>query len=120
MTFGEYVEELRLANYDSLRAFCVENSFDPGNHSKLERGIFPAPKDQKLLEKLAKSLRIKEGSDSWLKFFDLAIASHKNYQIKHVTNEELLEKLPVLFRAVDRDDLTSEELDKLIEKIKKA
>lgn len=120
MTFGEFVEELRLEHYDSLRAFCLKNNYDPGNHSKLERGIFPAPKDHELLERLAKALKIKEGTDQWYKFFDLAVSSHGSYQIKNVTDKELLEKLPVLFRAVDRQDLTAEELDKLIEKIRKA
>ncbi len=119
MTFGEFVEGLRLEHYDSLRAFCLKNNYDPGNHSKLERGLFPAPKDHQLLERLARALKVKEGSDYWQKFFDLAIASHGNYQIKNITDQEVLEKLPILFRAVDRQDLTSEELDKLIEKIKK-
>lgn len=120
MTFGEFVEELRLEHYETLRSFCLENGLDPGNHSKLERGIFPAPKDHELLERLAKALKIKQGSDNWIKFFDLAVSSHKNYQIKNVTNKDVLEKLPVLFRAIDRKDLTAEELEKLIEKIKKA
>lgn len=119
MTFGEFVEQLRLEHYDSLRSFCLKNKYDPGNHSKLERSLLPAPKDRELLEKLAKALKVKEGSDEWYRFFDLAVASHGSYQIKNVTDKDLLEKLPVLFRAVDRDDLTAEELDKLIEKIRK-
>jgi hypothetical protein len=37
MSFGELVKKYRLAQDKSLRRFCEEHDYDPGNQSKLER-----------------------------------------------------------------------------------
>ena len=47
MTFGELFKKLRLRLGMTLRKFCEENDFDPGNISKLERGLLPAPQSEK-------------------------------------------------------------------------
>ena len=120
MKFGEFFEKLRLKNKVTLRGFCQKFDFDPGNISKIERGVFPAPQSQEKLEEYAKALGLKKGSDDWIKFFDLATASHKNFEVKNIKDEAILEKLPLLFRAIDRDDLSEDDLDQLIELIKKS
>ena len=120
MNFGQFFEQLRLKNKMTLRAFCQKNGVDPGNISKIERGVFKAPQSEENLKKYAKALNIKNGSDDWIKFFDLAVASNKNFEVKNIKDNAILEKLPVLFRAIDREDLEEKDLDKLIELIKKS
>lgn len=120
MNFGEYFAQLRRKRKMTLRAFCLKNGFDPSNISKLERGLFKAPQEDYNLRKYAKALGIKDGSDDWMTFFDLAAASNKTFEVKNISDEALLEKLPVLFRAIDREDLREEELDELISLIKQA
>ena len=70
--FGEYFKKKRLEMRKTLRQFCLENGLDPGNISKIERGILPPPQSREKLSRYAKCLGIVEGSDEWLEFFDIA------------------------------------------------
>ena len=119
MGFGEFIEELRLNSNKTLRECCLDFGYDVGNHSKLERGLRKPPEDKEILEKLAKNLGLKKSSEDWFKFFDLAFTSRKDYKFTKLTNEELLQKLPVLFRAIDRPNFSKEELEELLEVVRK-
>lgn len=114
MTFGEFFKAKRIARELTLREFCEKNEFDPGNISKLERGVLPAPHGDDKLKKYSKALGLKPGNDDYVEFFDLAAVSAKNFAVKNITNEELLKKLPVLFRTLDKKDLTEEKLNRII------
>src|ERR1700733_9191117 len=72
--FGSLLKRLRLKTGKTLREFCGEHGLDPGNYSRLERGIFPPPSGSELLEKYAHCLGLKPGTDEWLEFFDVAAA----------------------------------------------
>ncbi len=43
MTFAEFFKSKRIALRLTLREFCRQHNFDPGNISKLERGRIAAP-----------------------------------------------------------------------------
>ena len=115
MTFGELFKKLRLRLGQTLRQFCEENGFDPGNISKLERGLLPAPQSERKLKSYTKALSIRPGDDEYIDFFDLAAVSNKNFIIKNIEDQKLLNKLPVLFRTLDKKGLTEEKLEKIIE-----
>lgn len=119
-TFAQFFKEKRMALGLTLRQFCQLMSFDPGNISKLERGLFAAPQSEEKLEEYAKALRIIKGSDEWIEFFDLAAISNHDLGMMKLKNEKIIEKLPVLFRTLDNKDLTEEKLDQIIELIKQA
>lgn len=115
MTFGEFFRQLRLRSKLTLRAFCQKNSFDPGNVSRLERGLFPAPHSEENLSKYAKALGIKEGSDEYITFYDLAMSSKLQSTVSHDDiDKKIFNMLPVLFRTVDNKDITQEKLDRII------
>jgi len=118
MTFGELFKKLRIRSEMTLRQFCEENGFDPGNISKLERDILPAPHAEQKLKTYAKALSIRPGDDEHIEFFDLAAASNKNFSIKNIKDQDLLNRLPVLFRTLDKKNLTEEKLEKIIQIIK--
>lgn len=118
--FAGFFKEKRMALGLTLRQFCQKNGFDPGNISKLERGVFAAPQAEEKLEEYAKALNLKKGSDDWIRFFDLAAVSNRNLGLMKLKNETIIEKLPVLFRTLDNKDLTEEKLDQIIELIKQA
>ncbi|MCK9275031.1 MAG: helix-turn-helix domain-containing protein [Syntrophales bacterium] len=118
-TFGEYFKQKRIENNITLREFCRVNGFDPGNISKIERGLFPPPQLKETLEKYARALNIQEGTDDWYEFCDLAATSAGKIPPDMVSNEELMKALPVLFRKVRDKDFDNEDLDKLIGAIKK-
>lgn len=114
MTFGELFKKLRIRLGQTLRQFCEENDFDPGNISKLERGLLPAPQSEKKLRSYTKALSIRPGDDEYIEFFDLAAVSNRSFKVKNIEDQDLLNKLPVLFRTLDKKGLTEEKLKKII------
>ena len=78
----------------------------------------PPQKYEKRLE-YAKALKIKEGTDDWLEFCDLATTSAGKIFTDIASNEEIMmHALPILFRSVRRKDLDEEDLKKLVKSIK--
>jgi transcriptional regulator with XRE-family HTH domain len=116
--FGKFFKEKRMALGFTLREFCRENGFDPGNISKLERGILPPPQGEEQRIRYAKALKIRTGSDDWLKFFDYAAAASGQVPYDIMNDERLLAKLPLLFRTVRGADLSREELEKMIDELR--
>jgi len=103
----------------TLREFCRKNGFDAGNISKIERGLARAPQSPEIKAKYAAALGIKEGTDDWLTFFDLAAADLGQIPENLKSDERLLKSLPLLFRTVRDSELSEEELKKLIEALRK-
>ncbi len=119
-TFGEHLKSLRIAQRITLREFCERHGFDPGNYSRLERGRFPAPQREDILEKYALALGISRGTDDWLEFFDKAAVSRGHLPSDLLEDEELLQKLPVLFRTLRGLPIPAEKLDDLIEEVRRS
>ncbi len=116
-TFGEAFKAHRLSLEMSLRQFCLANTFDPANISKLERGLLPPPKDEKLHE-YARALKLAEGTDAWYEFCDLAAAQKGEFP-SDLREPELLTQLPALFRTMRRKAPSDEQLGHLINLLKK-
>jgi transcriptional regulator with XRE-family HTH domain len=117
--FGQFFKKKRIELGMTLRQFCLENNLDPGNISKIERGILPPPTNAEKLGQYAKSLNIKEGSNDWYEFFDLAHASSGRIPKEILSNKDLVSKLPLVFRTLRGQELTKDQLNKLGEKLKK-
>jgi transcriptional regulator with XRE-family HTH domain len=100
-TFGDLFKLKRIEKGLTLREFCRINGFDPGNVSKIERGLFQPPQSKEMLSKYATALGIEEGSE------DI------------VANEELMTALPVLFRRVRNKTLDEKGLENIIKAIKR-
>lgn len=115
-TFGEFIKKVRVASEVTLREFCEAHGFDPGNYSRMERGLFPPPQREDLLEKYALALGLKKGSDGWYEFFDLAATTRGQLPKDLLSDEELVEKLPVLFRTLRGSKVPADKLDDLIKK----
>ncbi len=118
MTFGEYVKNMRLEKRITLREFCRMNELDPSNWSKVERGLLSPPKSKMVLEMIARSLQIKEKSEEWNSLFDFAAVAHIPREI--MSDERLLEKLPVFFRTVRGEKPTTSELEELVRTIRES
>ena len=117
--FGSLLKKLRAKGGLTLREFCQRHKLDPGNYSRLERGIFAPPQREDLLEKYAIALGLKRGSDEWLEFFDLAAASRGELPKDLASDEELLGKLPVLFRTLRGSPVRTEDFDKLVDLVRR-
>jgi transcriptional regulator with XRE-family HTH domain len=117
--FGEYFKKKRMGLGKTLRQFCLENDLDPGNISKLERGILPPPASSAKLAHYAKCLGIIEGTDEWLEFFDIARAEAGRIPEEILANKELVSRLPLVFRTLKGQKLTEEQLEKLARQLEK-
>jgi len=119
--FGDLVKQYRLAAGLSLREFCNLNGFDAGNHSKLERGRFPAPDSDERIESYAKALGLREGSDQWFALFDAASAERGRLPSDLLSDSDTIKKLPALFRTIRSEQQTgATNLDELIERIRRS
>jgi transcriptional regulator with XRE-family HTH domain len=117
--FGEYFKKKRLGLGKTLRQFCLEHDLDPGNISKLERGILPPPVSSAKLAHYANCLEIKEGTDEWLEFFDIARAEAGRIPEEILANKDLVSKLPLVFRTLKGQKLNKEQLEKLARELEK-
>ncbi len=119
-SFGAFFKECRVRAGITLREFCRANGYDPGNLSKIERGHFPPPQSEELLRKYATALGLTPGDDDWLEFFDRAAAERGRIPEDILANEQVVAKLPVFFRTLRGKKPTREELEDLIERIRRA
>jgi len=118
-TFGEYFKAKRIDKGFTLREFCKKHGLDPGNISKLERGLLPPPASREKLEEYATFLGLKKGSDEWLEFFDRAAASRGELPKDFLDDDEVLKALPVIFRTIRGKKVSREMLNELIDKIRR-
>jgi len=119
-TFGEFFKQKRIALKKTLRQFCVDNKLDPGNISKLERGLMAPPQGSDKLEEYAKFLHIKKGTDDWYTFFDLAAVEAGRIPEELLNNAKIAASLPILFRTLRGKKISEKKLDELVEMIRKA
>ena len=119
-TFGQFFKEKRITLRKTLRRFCFENGLDPGNISRLERGIMPPPQGSDKLEEYARYLQIKKGTDDWYKFFDLARIEAGRIPDELLKDEAIAASLPILFRTLRGQKISEKKLEKLVELIKKS
>jgi transcriptional regulator with XRE-family HTH domain len=117
--FGEYFKKKRLEMRKTLRQFCLENGLDPGNISKIERGILPPPQSREKLAHYAKCLGIVEGSDEWLEFFDIARTDAGRIPEDLLADKNIVAKLPLVFRTIKGQKLTGDQLEKFARALEK-
>jgi transcriptional regulator with XRE-family HTH domain len=117
--FGEFIKERRINNGISLREFCKMIEVDASNWSKIERGLLGPPQDEEKLEKIAEVLKIKVGSAPWEEMKDLASIDAGIIPDDIRSDERVLKSLPMFFRTLRGDKPSAEELDKLIEMVRK-
>ena len=118
--FSRLLRRLRIEQGVTLREFCLKHGFDPGNYSRLERGLYLPPESRDCLERYATALGLVPGSDQWLEFFDVAAAERGRIPDDLMSDAVVVEKLPVLFRTMRGTPLSTEQLDQLVEKVRRS
>jgi transcriptional regulator with XRE-family HTH domain len=117
--FEELFSAKRKALGKTLREFCRENGFDAGNISKIERGIMTPPQSKEKRLQYASALGIKEGSDDWLEFCDLATISAGKIPTGIVSDKELMAEVPILFRSIRKEGVEKAKIQELLKALKK-
>jgi len=103
----------------TLREFCRRAKADPGNISKIERGVWPPPQDHEILERYAKALGIGEGTDDWYRFFDYAAADRGIVPQDLMADEEVVKMLPLFFRTLRGERPTPREMMRAADAIRR-
>ncbi len=116
--FGEFIKTLRLDRDMGLREFCRRLSIDASNWSKVERGILTPPQDDEKLNQIAEVLNIEKDTELYNEFTDKAAIDAGIIPKDILSDQEILNSLPMFFRTVRSEKPTAEELEKLIEKIR--
>ena len=118
-SFGKFFKQKRREQGLTLREFCREHGFDPGNTSKLERGLLAPPQTEEKRLEYANALDIDKGTDDWLTFCDLASTSVGKIPADIAADHEVMNALPILFRSVRGKSVEKEDLEKLIESVRR-
>jgi transcriptional regulator with XRE-family HTH domain len=118
MNFGSFAKQKRLELGVSLRQLCKDNHLDWANVSRIERGVSSPPKSREVLRQYAEALKIEEGSEDWASFMELAAISAGRIPDYVMNDEELVAKLPLVFRTVKGEPLTPEKLRQLAEDLR--
>jgi transcriptional regulator with XRE-family HTH domain len=116
--FGAFIKELRKKRGLSLREFCRLANLDPGNWSKVERGLFPPPRNPKVIEDIASVLLLVRGSDEREILFNLAALGH--IPADFLADPGTLDRMTIFFRAANSPKPpTSKELRTMIGALRK-
>lgn len=113
--FGEFFRVKRIELGFTLRAFCEQYNYDPGNISRLERNILSPSVDTEKLEGYAKALKISRDSEEWATFFDLAHTAKGKLPEDIQKNPQLLSILPAFYRTARGEKLNKNKIKQLIE-----
>ena len=119
-SFGLFLESTRKKARITLREFCRQANADPGNISKIERGIWPPPQDHEILERYATALGLGKGTDDWYKFFDYAAADCGIVPQDLMEDEEVVKMLPVFFRTMRGQKPSETEMKALADKLRRS
>ena len=120
--FNTYIENKtdRLI-LDRLNGLDWLNTFEQYKYdiSKIERGVAPPPQSKEKLEEYAGYLCIVKDSDDWYSFFDYAAASTGRIPPDVMNDDELVKKLPLVFRTLRGQKPSIEQLNKLAEIVRR-
>jgi len=111
--FGERLKQLRRDRGLSLREFCRQNNFDHGNMSRIERGLARPPTNERL-DRYLDALGVAPDSDEWRELRDLAHTCAGEIPPDVMAEEEVVRRLPIIFRTIGREKPTDEQLDTLL------
>lgn len=118
--FGSHFAKLRLGLGLTLRQFCLTNKLDPGNVSKIERGLMAPPHEPKALAKYAKALGLKADTPEWNKFNALAGTTSGKIPAGVLSDKEAMSQLPVLFMALGEKKPNAARLKKIIKLVRES
>jgi transcriptional regulator with XRE-family HTH domain len=117
--FGEYLKRLRLERQITLRAFSEAVGVDPANYSKQERGLLAPPDSDERLLRYETALHLQVGGAESRELRRLAALGRGQVPPAVLADEELVAKLPALFRTLEGDPVDDPTLDDLVAALRK-
>lgn len=119
-SFARFFREKRITNGLTLRSFSERFDYDPAYISRIERGLLSPPEDKDKLRGFARALGIKENSEEWVTFFDLAHIAKGKIPTDILSKPKASERLPLLFRTARGQKLSKNKLQKLFKLLRES
>ena len=119
MKFHELFKKKRM-EIGTVREFAKQSGLDLAYISRLENGVTLPPRDIKKLKKLALALGIKDGTDQWQEFMDLAAIAKNELPMDLHDDERIASILPAFYRTLRDRELDEKEIKKLIDSIRES
>ncbi|HUI08192.1 MAG TPA: transcriptional regulator [Verrucomicrobiae bacterium] len=116
-TFGDFLKEKRLALDVSLREFAKQVAMQPSNYCNVEAGVLPPPPADGL-ERIAKTLGLKQGTADCAAFYDLAAKGRDEVPADVERIVKSSELIPAMLRTVENEKVTEEQLRGIIEDLR--
>ena len=115
MTFGQKLRKLREEKGITQQLLATKLGYVTNSYiADAEKGKFIPSK--KKLKKIAKVLNFGENTENWYTLMDLAAITHIPKEL--LSNQSIVDKLPVFFRTLRGQKPTRDELEELIKLIK--
>ena len=118
LKFGRMMKEFRINKELSLRGIYKETGYDPSNWSKIERGLISPPSNEQTLIKWAKVLGLNK--EKLREFIDQAKVAQGIIPQDILSQPNAAKCLPAFFRTLRNEKPTKEEIDQLINLIRKS
>jgi transcriptional regulator with XRE-family HTH domain len=115
--FGQILKDLRIKKGLTLRRACRLLNYDPSNWSKIERGRMSPPSDERILRNWAKILGISK-EKKIQEFIDIANLVQGIVPQDILSQDNIVDFLPALFRTIRNKKPTKKEISRLIKLIK--
>jgi transcriptional regulator with XRE-family HTH domain len=116
--FGPRLRQMRLDRGLTLREFCERAEADPGNYSRIERGLF-APPGLDIIRQYVEVLGIKAGSDEYTSLLDAAAVDRGQLPADILSDEQVMEEMPAFFRLLRQRTITEEDVKCLVDVIRR-
>lgn len=117
MKFNELFKQKRMA-IGTVRQFAKQSGLDIAYVSRLENGVTLPPKDNDKLIKLGLALGLKQNTDEWQEFMDLAAVAKNELPEDLQDNARVAAVLPAFYRTLRNKDLDEDEAQKLLDLIR--
>ena len=108
--FGDEFIELRTSAGFSLRKFCKKMNLDPGNWSRVERGVSKPPLEKEFYNRIENIFNISSSKKEEL----ISMAKAIRIIPKELQETELMEHMPVMLRKIDGQPLKNDEIEGLV------
>lgn len=119
-SFGEFFRLKRISLGFTLRSFCSQFGYDPGNISRLERDITSPSIENDVLAGYARALQVKKDTEEHVVFYDLAHSKRGMIPPDIRKSHQATQMLPAFFRTIRNKQLDEEKLKKLLELLENA
>jgi transcriptional regulator with XRE-family HTH domain len=118
VAFGEFLRQWRKSVGLTSRKVALEAGMQPSNYCRMENGTLNPPQDNGRIKAIFKALKLRDGSDEAVQFYDLAAKANKAVPLDIAEIISRDEAVPLMLRTIGNRRLSESEIQGIIELIR--